>query len=314
VATVELDGARVKLEAGEPVLDGLLRAGLELAHSCRAGACHSCLARAIVGTPPAAAQVGLKATLRAQGYFLPCVALPTEDLVLARPDGAILDVPGRVASIAWLAADVVRVEIEADRPFPHEPGQFLNLVREDGLVRSYSIASLGGNGPIELHVRILPGGRMSGWLADGSALRAKVRLRGPSGECFYVPGREDQPLLLAGTGTGLAPLYGIVRQALAKGHLGPIDLFHGARAAAGMYLDDELTALGRGHANVAYHPVLTPLDAAVLGRFPALDGVRVFLCGDPAWVAKMRKQAFLAGADLSAIHADAFVTAARGAK
>jgi CDP-4-dehydro-6-deoxyglucose reductase len=313
MATVELDGTSVVLQAGEKVLDGLLRAGLEVPHSCRAGACQSCLVRAVAGNPPAAAQAGLKPTLRAQGYFLPCVAVPSEDLVLARADGGDLEVPARLASIERLSSDVVRVNVAAEGEFPHQPGQFLNLVRDDGLTRSYSIASLPGQGTLELHVRVLPGGRMSEWLADPAVVGTKVRLRGPAGECFYVAGREDEPLLLAGTGTGLAPLLGIARQALAHGHRGAIDLFHGARTPAGLYLEDELRGLLARHPRFSYHPIVTPLDAAVFARFPVLDGMRVFLCGDPALVKKMRQQAFLAGADLSAIHADPFITAAGAA-
>ena len=58
---------------------------------------------------------------------------------------------------------------------------------------------------------------MSGWLGTEARPGEAVRLQGPVGECFYVPGQPEQPLLLAGTGTGLAPLYGIVRDALAAG-------------------------------------------------------------------------------------------------
>lgn len=130
-----------------------------------------------------------------------------------------------------------------DPSFAYEPGQFLTLLRGDGLARSYSIASQPDDEHLELHVRLVPGGAMSGWLASPEALGAALQVRGPSGSCFYVKGRPEQPLLLAGTGTGLAPLWAIARAALAAGHTGPIRLFHGARSAAGLYFIDELSDL-----------------------------------------------------------------------
>ena len=49
--------------------------------------------------------------------------------------------------------------------------------------------------------------------------------------------------MLAGAGTGLAPLYGIARDALAQGHTGPVWLFHGGVDLRGLYLAEELKAL-----------------------------------------------------------------------
>ena len=88
---------------------------------------------------------------------------------------------------------------------------------QDGLARSYSIASLLTDDSLELHVRVLPEGRMSQWLASTARVGHADGDPGPSGDCFYTAGREDQPLLLAGTGTGLAPLFGIARDALRQG-------------------------------------------------------------------------------------------------
>jgi malonyl-CoA/methylmalonyl-CoA synthetase len=54
------------------------------------------------------------------------------------------------------------------------------------------------------------------------------------GQCFYVSGRSQQPLLLVGSGSGLAPLYGIARSALAQGHEGDIWLYHGSHTVEGL--------------------------------------------------------------------------------
>ena len=47
----------------------------------------------------------------------------------------------------------------------------------------------------------------------------------------------------------------------------------------------------------------------VLARHPKLAGVRVVLCGNPELVTKLRKAAFLAGASMKDIYADAFLMA-----
>jgi NAD(P)H-flavin reductase/ferredoxin len=317
------EGRAVTVRPGQRVLDALLEAGLTVPSSCRAGACQSCLVKATGGTPPAAAQVGLKDTLRAQGYFLSCQAELREDLSITLDAARELSVPARIAEVAPLSHDVLRVLVHPDGALPARAGQFVTLVREDGLARAYSIANLPEAGsPLELHVRVHPRGRMSGWLASADALGAEVQLRGPAGACFYTPGSPAQPMLLAGTGTGLAPLWGIARDALAAGHTGPIQLWHGARVPGGFYLVDEIAALCQRHPQLSFQRCVLDgppapgvetgrLDEVLLAR-ARVAGWRVFLCGDPELVLGLKRRLFLAGAALRDIHADAFVTAPPG--
>ncbi|MCG5052958.1 MAG: 2Fe-2S iron-sulfur cluster binding domain-containing protein [Myxococcales bacterium] len=313
-------GKAVELGPTETVLEGLLRAGLTVAHSCRAGACQSCLVRATEGLVPSEAQVGLKDTQKAEGYFLACSARPKTDLAVSLPDQAEGLTPAHITHVAWLAESVLRVELAPTKTFAYRAGQFVNVVRADGLTRSYSLANLPGDGPtLTLHVRVVSQGRMSTWLASPGALGALVNLRGPAGSCFYVEGRPTQPLLLVGTGTGLAPLYGILRDALRAGHSGPIRLFHGARTPRGLYLQDELRALASTHPQVSYTACVREgageagvtvgaLDELAMSAGAAKDQ-RVFLCGDPTLVTALRKRAFLAGARLRDIYSDPFILA-----
>jgi ferredoxin-NADP reductase len=162
---------------------------------------------------------------------------------------------------------------------------------------------------------------MSTWLCAEARLGDAVRIQGPAGECFYLPGRPEQSLLLAGTGTGLAPLYGIVRDALAQGHTGPLWLFHGAREPQGLYLVEQLRELASRHSNLHYRPSVLegrlgegvhvgPLDALLRAECPKPVGWRAFLCGNPEQVLSLRKKLFLAGLSLKDIHADAFLPSA----
>ena len=205
----------------------------------------------------------------------------------------------------------------------YRAGQYVTLVRPDGLTRSYSIASQSASNRdcLELHVRIFPNGQMSSWLSSHRALRTEVAIRGPLGDCFYVPGNPAQPLLLVGTGTGLAPLWGILNDALESGHSGPIELWHGARTAAGLYLVRELETLASTHRQFTYRRSILQgpadacievgdLDAALLGSATSFEGRRVFLCGDPNLVRQVKRKVFLKGASMREIHADAFVGSA----
>ncbi|MBZ0253442.1 MAG: 2Fe-2S iron-sulfur cluster binding domain-containing protein, partial [Candidatus Methylomirabilis sp.] len=199
---------------GETVLAALARGGVTVPSSCRVGLCQSCLMRAVEGTPPKAARKGLKETWVAQGYFLACSCVPEGDLAVALPDAAATSVRARVVEKSFLSESVVRLRLAPEAAFEYRAGQYVSLARDDGLTRPYSLASVPeSDALLEVHVRRAPGGRMSGWIFDGLAEGDALSVRGPAGSCFYVPGREDQPMLLIGTGTGLAPLYGIARDA-----------------------------------------------------------------------------------------------------
>ncbi|HET9931094.1 MAG TPA: 2Fe-2S iron-sulfur cluster-binding protein [Polyangiaceae bacterium] len=337
---------RLPLAAGETLLDALGRAGVRVPSSCRAGACQSCLVQVTRGVVPERAQVGLKDSLRSKNFVLACQAIPTSDLEVSLEAVEDLEVAARIQTVARLSEDVLRVELRVASPLNHRAGQFVTLIREDGLARPYSIASRSActeadvtqcrslrsdsdsteshltqaeGELLELHVRVLPSGRMSHWLASEQARGASVRVRGPSGDCFYVAGKPEQPLVLAGTGTGLAPLLGIIRDAIAAGHQGSIDLWHGARNVAGLYLRNELEALAQVHPNLSYHPCVLEgepgsyrvgkLDELLLSSLKAFDTPRFFLCGDPPLVQKLKRSLFLRGASLKEIYADAFVSA-----
>lgn len=323
MAHIHCEGRRLALSPGQTVLDALLGAGLSVSSSCRAGACQACLVQATRGTPPPEAQQGLKDSLRLAGYFLACQARPAADLEVSLSGARALEVPARLSTVERLSSDVLRVQVQTLRPLAFRAGQYITLSRPDGLARAYSIASRPETHRdlLELHVRVLASGRMSGWLAGPDAVGSAVSVRGALGDCFYVPGNAEQPLILIGTGTGLAPLWGVLQDALAHDHSGPIELWHGARAASGLYLERELCALQGRHPQLRYRRCVLEgpdqagvevgqLDALVLQHTPSFAGRRVYLCGDPSLVQRLKRQVFLRGASLREVHADAFVGSA----
>jgi len=321
--TLTVAGTPYDCAEQETVLDALSRHGVAVPNSCRKGACQSCLMRAMDGPVPTKAQAGLKETFVHEGYFLACQCQPDGDLTLASPDAASPFQQATVVFTEPLADTVQRVVLRPETPLRYRAGQFVNLRRPDGPIRSYSLASLPGSVPeLEIHVKRLPGGAVSNWICDTLRSGDTVEIGLPTGTCFYLPAREPQNILLIGTGTGIAPLFGIARDALLAGHQGDIHLYHGSRTREGLYLHHPLRDMHAAHGNFHYHPCVSGRDVpddCIAGRandialedFGDLSGWRLFLCGLPDMVHATRKQAYLQGARLADIHADAFELAAR---
>lgn len=325
MASFGFRGTRIELGPGESALDALDRVGIPLKSGCRSGVCGACLVRVTKGTVPADARRGIAPVLTAQGAAFACCLRPTEDLELDDLDGG-LEHRARIVALETIGQDVLRMRLACEGNFDYTPGQYVVLQRDDGLERSYSLASLPGDATLELHVRRTIGGAMSSWLFDGARPGDGVGLRGPLGTCCYTPERQDGPLVLVGAGTGLAPLFGILRDALNRGHTGPIQLFHGARDTNGLYYRAELLAIASAASNVTVRGCVlegptpdpsvrvAPLGDAVASVFPNLAGCRVFLCGDGSLVRSLKRRFFLAGAASRDLLADPFDAAALPAR
>ena len=150
----------------ETVLQCLERNGVDIASSCRSGVCQTCIMRCVEGLAPRSAQIGLKDTLRVQAYFLSCMCTPKDDMEVDFGDAAGRRTAARIEKIQPLNELVLKIELSCEIPIAYFPGQFFNLLRPDGLARSYSIASVPAlDSRIEFHVGLVAGGKMSGWLA-----------------------------------------------------------------------------------------------------------------------------------------------------
>ena len=305
---IRFEGREILADAGQTLLEALLSAGIRLPHACRSGVCQSCVLQCSGGDVPLRAQDGLGAAQRATGQLLACQAMPRTDIAVSRVNMGEPQVC-EVLDVARLADDVIRLRTCRPPGFVYRAGQYVTLWRDEESCRAYSLASIPEEEFLEFHVRLYEQGRLSPWLSrlrPGDALA----LRGPMGCCVYAGEDRQAPLLLVGTGVGLAPLWGILRTALAAGHAGPMHLLHAVREPAQAYLDAELRALAAAHDNVRYRCVGGGLDALavdMLSLAPGFSGWKVFLCGGQRTVATLRRQLFLAGAASADILADAFL-------
>ena len=208
--------------------------------------------------------------------------------------------------------------MESQRPELTKEGlESLRQGGPKGTFRCYSLASLPEEPFLELHIKRVPGGHFSTWLLEKARSGEAIEIGGAEGSCFYLSDFADRSLLLAGTGTGLAPLYGIVRDALRQGHRGEIFLYHGAPSPQGLYLHEKLQKLARQHENFHYLGVVLEgeSEGAVCGRLEevihkrhaSLKGWCCYFCGPPNVVEPLKMKAFLAGASLKEIYSDPFL-------
>ena len=315
-------GHALSVPEGASVLETLLAAKHRIPNSCRSGTCQSCIMQLLSGEVEPQAQKGLKDSWQAQGLFLACQCRPKQDIEITLPDAEQIRLSCRVTGHQRLAGNILRLRLRPDQAFDYYPGQHVTLWRNASLGRSYSLASvpaLDGE-ELEFHIKAFPNGQISRWLSETVAIGDRIALQGPGGDCFYTGTKQDQALLLAGIGTGLAPLYGILRDALHHGHTGQIHLYHGAVDTAGLYLHPVLRDLTESYQNFHYHPctlsssdrdpAIQALDIADLLRRERNDlkGWRVYLCGPDEFVKKQKKSCFLAGAGIKEIYSDAFIT------
>ena len=127
-------------------------------------------------------------------------------------------------------------------------------------------------------------------------------LRG--GALHYDPDWQDRALWLLAAGTGLAPLWGILREALRQGHRGEIRVLHVAREHTGHYLAEPLLAMD----GVRVEQVLAEqLDEALAALRPSSRQTIALLCGSPGSVERFARRLFIAGVPRNQVFADVFV-------
>jgi ferredoxin len=81
--TLQPSGGSYQADADTTVLHAAERAGIDLPSSCRNGTCRTCICRLASGSVRYLVEwPGLSFDEKREGYILPCVAVPLEDLVV----------------------------------------------------------------------------------------------------------------------------------------------------------------------------------------------------------------------------------------
>ncbi|RLU03097.1 MAG: hypothetical protein D9N11_05890 [Ketobacter sp.] len=314
--TITYENQQITLHDQQNLLEGLEQAGVEVPCSCSSGVCQGCMAQALKGSIPPAAQIGLSANQRRLNYFLTCQCYPKSDLHFTLTNNLESRATATLVEKRVLNQRVLMVRFKADIDW--RAGQHVIIWRTETRGRAYSIASSPDEGYVELHVRRRPNGLVSHWLEHELELGGHCQFSPATGDTYYSPAMPGQPVLLVGTGTGLAPLSGILRQALNEGHHGEIYLYAAAGEPQYLYLLDELTELAQKHQALHFFPVVHrnpdqqpnllegDLVDLIPQRHPKLRRHLVYLCGAQPMVEVLKEYCFYSGALMEDIFVKTF--------
>ncbi len=306
-------GRSLEVAPASNLLDSLLAAGIAVPYSCRAGSCHACLVRCVGGELLDGKPEALDDARREQGWRLACQCRVIEDVQVEVFDPLRDAAPAVIYSCDWLSSDVLRLRLTPQRPLRYSAGQHLQLWTLSGTARPYSLASVPGDDPwLEFHVDCRQGGAFATaarTFQPGDSLRLG-ELRGAA--LHYDPDWQARPLWLMAAGTGLAPLYGVLREALRQEHQGVIRVIHLAHDASAHYLAEPLRALAASHPQLQVELIVAAELPAALAELRLVSRQTIaLLCGHPDSVETFARRLYLAGLPRSQVFADVFLPHAR---
>ncbi|VXB12132.1 ferredoxin reductase [Pseudomonas sp. 8O] len=194
----------------------------------------------------------------------------------------------RVEARRWVADDMLALQLRCNgNARDWRAGQHVQVyLEQDGVRhgRSYSLTSVAADGRIELAIKRQPGGRLSNLLLDHLEVGKVIELGQAFGE-FVWPQEQDAVLLLA-AGSGITPLFGLLRDALARGFSAPVTLLHQVRRHGQQAFAEDLQALAARYTNFQ---VRWAFSAEAGGRLTAdhiaaLPAEHLLVCGPRGFV------------------------------
>ena len=204
--------------------------------------------------------------------------------------------PVRVEALARLNHDVMRMllKLPGDEKLNFIAGQYIEFIMADGSRRAFSIASPPHAPLIELHLRLIDGGKFTHYVFEEMQEKSIHRIEGPIGQFFLRD--SEKPIIFVAGGTGFAPIKSVIEDMFEKGNERTIYLYQGVRQLEDLYMDELCRSWSQKYENFNYIPVFSELEKepenlrtgfvhqAVLDDFDSIVDYQVYCCGAPILV------------------------------
>ncbi|ACK86431.1 ferredoxin--NADP reductase [Methylorubrum extorquens] len=214
--------------------------------------------------------------------------------------------------------------------FNYEPGQFVHVRAEiDGVAveRSYSLSSSPASDAFfQLTVKKIDQGVFSTYLVDAVKAGHSLELSRPQGR-FFRPEEKPHHYLLIGVGSGVTPLFSILKWLLARSSEDQVTLLYGSRREEAIIFRNEIDALSARYgsrlrvvhvlsqAGQGWNGLRGRIDRALItgrlrefapeGELPEV----AYLCGPGPFMDAVTEGLVERGFDPSAIHRESFAVA-----
>ncbi len=330
--TIDINDGRKKLEAagGGTLLAALAENDIFIPSACGGrGSCAYCKVQVTEGggilgpiEEPYLTEEDL-----AQNIRLSCQVKLRGDIRVVIPESlfSIRRFRGQVERKRPLTHDIVELRIALRDPAEIEfrAGQYIQLESREyrgrpAVMRAYSISSSPSDKQaVETVVRLVPDGICTTWVFEELNEGDPVDFSGPYGDFMLTD--SDRPCLFVAGGSGMAPIWSMLRDMREKGNRRPVTYFFGAVTQADLFYLEELRALERDEDWFTFVPCLSGEPSAsdwigergrvteVLERaVPDTAPYEAFLCGSPGMIDTVVKVLTARGADESRIFYDKF--------
>ncbi len=229
------------------------------------------------------------------------------------------------------AKDAVRIALDVPEALREEfaflPGQHLPIqVERDGkrLRRTYSICSPRGQWPLEIGVRVQPGGQFSEYAANELEVGDKLEVMPPNGQFHVEPeATGNKRYLGVAAGSGITPVLSIISSVLETDSDSRFVLFYGNREKrTTMFIEDLYALKNRFPERLQLHFVFSReeqefdvgagrLDADKLKRLFAhfCSGIAIdeaFVCGPDSMIDSVTAALVEFGMPAERVHAERF--------
>lgn len=312
----------LQIEAGANLLEALRANAVPISYSCMAGRCGTCRCKLVAGRVLESGPEQSVSPMNAGQSVLACQTTILENcaIEISEPDEVVVHpartIKGTVVGLEDLTHDIKRLRLALAKPLEFSPGQYATLQFTPQHIRPYSMACTQDAKEIEFHVRVVPDGRVTSYIAKDLKLGDQVRVSGPLGTA-YLRRKYEGPVICIAGGTGLAPVLSVLRGKIASGMRNPVHLYFGVRSDKDVYGVGWLEEIQEQYPDLHLHVVVATgtsqgkwrsgvVTQAVEQDWRSLNGWRAYLAGSPVMVDAATLLLTSKGIQQEHIYADAF--------
>lgn len=327
--TLKSSGKTFLAKPSQTILEAAVDAGITIPYGCRNGMCGSCKGKLESGNVMLEdyQEAALTEKEKSDGLILCCKALATESITIDIRENEEEEMkqskvtPVRVESLEKLNKDVIKMmlKLPGEEILAFKAGQYIEFIMEDNSRRAFSLANPPHEPLLELHLRLIEGGKFTEFVFTEMKEKSIHRIDAPIGQ-FYLR-ESEKPVLFVAGGTGFAPIKSVIEDMIFNNIRRPVFLYRGSGSFDDLYMHDLANNWANTIDEFTYIPVSEKVinnndqlraglvHEAVLEDFKSLDNVQVYCCGAPGLVQVAFESFVKKGLPEDEFFADAFTFA-----